>query len=169
MNTLEKIGLGGGCHWCTEAVFLSLRGVHQVQSGWIRSVGEHCGESESVIVHFNPDQISLKTLIEIHVLTHSSASNHSMRDKYRSAIYVFSKAQAKTACTILEAISEHLGANFVTIILDFAGFRAVQNSYKNYYYSDRERPFCVNIIEPKLQKIIATHREHIDQDRLVAK
>lgn len=162
----EKIGLGGGCHWCTEAVFQSLGGVPEVQSGWIASTGMHNNESEAVLVHFDPEQIPLETLIEIHILTHASTSNHSMRHKYRSAIYTFTEQQTEKARACLHAMSDRHTAPLITMVLPFANFRAVTDPYKNYYYSAPDRPFCVNMIEPKLKKLIATHREHIDERQL---
>ncbi len=165
-DMMEKVGLGGGCHWCTEAVFQSLRGVSEVHSGWITSEGENSAESEGVLVHFDPQQIPLETLIEIHLLTHASASDHSMRHKYRSAVYVFSDGQALRAATLLETLAERHGQTIITQALKFSGFRAVSDAYKNYYFTAPERPFCVNMIEPKLKKLIATHREHVDERRL---
>ncbi len=162
----EKIGLGGGCHWCTEAVFQSLRGVAKVESGWITSEGTHSTESEGVTVHFDAGQISLDTLLEIHILTHASASNHSMRNKYRSAIYTFSDQQTERARAILQTLATRHNTALITQILPFAAFRAVTDAYKNYYYTAPDRPFCVNIIEPKLKKLIKTHRDHIDETRL---
>lgn len=79
MKKLKKIGFGGGCHWCTEAVFQSLKGVKSVQQGWIASKNEHFEFSEAVIVDFDPSSIPLKVLIEIHLHTHKSTSEHSMR------------------------------------------------------------------------------------------
>ena len=67
-----KIALGGGCHWCTEAVFQSLKGVEKVNQGYVASTGENNWFSEAVIVHFNDEIITLKTLIEIHLHTHKS-------------------------------------------------------------------------------------------------
>ena len=87
MNT-QKIALGGGCHWCTEAVFQSLIGVERVEQGYVASTGNNNSFSEAVIVHFNTERISLKTLIEIHLHTHKSTSNHSLRERYRSAVYL---------------------------------------------------------------------------------
>ena len=58
MKKLDKIGLGGGCHWCTEAVFQSLKGVHLVEQGYIASEGIAASFSEAVIVHYNPDTVS---------------------------------------------------------------------------------------------------------------
>jgi len=97
----RKIGLGGGCHWCTEAVFQALRGVERVEQGFIRSTAPHDGWSEAVIVHFDPAVIDLKTLIEVHLRTHASTSEHSMRGKYRSAVYAFDPQQADDAQAVL--------------------------------------------------------------------
>ena len=97
---IKTIGLGGGCHWCTEAVFQSLRGVTQVEQGYIAAIAPDDSLSEGVIVHYNPAIISISVLIEIHLHTHKSTSNHSMRDTYRSAVYAMeeeSYAVAKTA------------------------------------------------------------------------
>ena len=108
---LEKIALGGGCHWCTEAVFQSLIGVETVEQGYVASTDDFRSFSEAVIVHFNPERISLQTLIEIHLYTHKSTSNHSMRDKYRSAVYTYSEAQHKHCELIIEQLQnefEHL-------------------------------------------------------------
>ena len=88
-NDTAKIAFGGGCHWCTEAVFQQLKGVIRVEQGFVASVNEYQSFSEAVIVHFNPSIIPLKILVEIHLYTHKSTSNHSMRSKYRSAIYYF--------------------------------------------------------------------------------
>lgn len=163
---LGKIGLGGGCHWCTEAVFQSLRGVHEVRSGWISSEGENSTESEGVLVHFDPEQINSGTLIEIHLLTHASTSNHSMRRKYRSAVYVFSERQAEHARSILQALTKRHGKPHITQVLRFTAFRSVSEAYKNYYYTAPDRPFCVNMIEPKLKKLVATHGEYFAKTHL---
>ena len=66
-NGISKIGFGGGCHWCTEAVFQSLKGVLKVEQGWVSSTKENDAFSEAVIVHFNYNIISIKELTEIHL------------------------------------------------------------------------------------------------------
>ena len=93
---ISKIGFGGGCHWCTEAVFQSLKGVAKVEQGWIASFDEYDSFSEAVIVYYNETVISLETLIDVHLYTHRSNSDHSMRKKYRSAVYTFSENKRKS-------------------------------------------------------------------------
>lgn len=163
VQQIDKIGLGGGCHWCTEAVFQSLRGVSDVRSGWICATGEHSAESEGVVIQFDPQKISLETLIDIHLLTHASASNHSMRHKYRSAIYMLSEDQLMRGNQIVETLAARHRSSFITQTLLYSAFRPVSEAYRNYYFTAPDRPFCVNIIEPKLQKLITTHRDHVDK------
>jgi len=91
---MAKIGFGGGCHWCTEAVFQALNGVQKVEQGFIRSDPPQDSFSEAVIVTFDSKILSLETLIEVHLRTHASTSSHKMRGKYRSAIYIFDNQQA---------------------------------------------------------------------------
>ena len=85
---MHKIGFGGGCHWCTEAVFQFLKGVTKVDQGWISSKEPNAYFSEAILLEYNPQLISLETLVSIHLHTHSSTANHSMRVKYRSAVYL---------------------------------------------------------------------------------
>jgi len=73
----KKIGFGGGCHWCTEAYFQSLKGVEEVEQGWISAVTPNEAFSEAVIVHYDEHVIALNILISIHLHTHASTKNHS--------------------------------------------------------------------------------------------
>jgi peptide-methionine (S)-S-oxide reductase len=66
---LTKTAFGGGCHWCTEAVFQSLIGVAKVEQGWVASTAKNNTFSEAVIVYFDDNKIDLKTLIDIHLAT----------------------------------------------------------------------------------------------------
>ena len=115
----SKIGLGGGCHWCTEGVFESLMGVTKVNQGWIASIAENSNFSEAVEVFFDPAVISLEALIEIHLYTHASRSNHSMRGKYRSAIYTYNDTQFKQASAILNLLRADFEATIITQVYEF--------------------------------------------------
>ena len=150
---MQKIGFGGGCHWCTEAVFQVLAGVKQVRQGFIRSHAPADSWSEAVIVHFDPGQIALATLVEVHIRTHSATGNHSMRSKYRSAIYVFDAAQADEAGDALKLLQPEFGGRLVTAILDFVDFKSSDQRYQNYYATNPDRPFCKRYIDPKLDLI----------------
>jgi len=153
MNKVNKVGFGGSCHWCTEAIFQSLMGVEKVEQGWIASTAPHRDFSEAVMVHFEPDQIDLSTLINIHLHTHSCTEQHSMRSKYRSAVYTFSNIQQNEAIDILRILQQEFEEKIITEVLPFKEFKLNQKNYLNYYHSNPEKPFCKTYITPKLKAL----------------
>lgn len=160
---MRKIGFGGGCHWCTEAIFQSLKGVHKVEQGWISSLPPNTNFSEGVIVHYDED-IDLETLIEIHLLTHSSASNHSMHHKYRSAVYYFEEQDREEAIFIINSfrIVDHV--DYITQVLPYVDFRLNTQQYLNYYKKDKNKPFCQTYISPKLRLIRSQFAKSVRDD-----
>lgn len=154
-TTDKKIGFGGGCHWCTEAVFQSLKGVQHVEQGFISAEPPHTAFSEAVIVTYNPAVISLQDLILVHLHTHASTSNHSMRHKYRSAVYWFEAAEAATISAIITRLQVHFEAPLVTQVLPCIQFTPSLPQHLNYYYSNPYKPFCTLYIHPKLEMLKA--------------
>lgn len=163
---MMKIGLGGGCHWCTEAVFQSLVGVHRVEQGYIASTGKNSSFSEAVIVHFNSEEITLTTLIEVHLHTHKSTSKHSLRKRYRSAVYYFSEEQKQLAIQSLKTLQRDFDELIITEILSFSGFKASRESLQNYYRTNPERPFCKRFIDPKIKLLLQQFSEKIRDIKL---
>ncbi|MEM7086718.1 MAG: peptide-methionine (S)-S-oxide reductase [Bacteroidota bacterium] len=166
MGRIQKIGFGGGCHWCTEAVFQSLIGVEQVEQGWIASEGEAATFSEAVIVHYRPEEIALAVLVEIHLYTHKSTSQHSMREKYRSAIYYFDHGVKESLSCILEQLNPQFDHQLITQILPFTNFKASREALQNYYYSNPKKPFCETFINPKLKLLLQRFSEYADHVNL---
>lgn len=166
MKELQKIGFGGGCHWCTEAVFQSLKGVYNVEQGWIASKNEYFAFSEAVIVEYNPLIIPLKVLIEIHLHTHKSTSDHSMREKYRSAIYAFNEEDEFIAMNIITDLQLRFNNKLVTQVLGFSKFKPSRKEITNYYYKNPQKPFCETFINPKLQLLIKSYSHYVDETRL---
>lgn len=163
---MQKIGFGGGCHWCTEAVFESLAGVEKVLQGWISSSAAGAASfSEAVVVHFDPETIPLEVLTEIHLLTHRSTANHAMRSKYRSAIYTFDDAQRAEAEKILRAKAALFEKPIVTVVLPFKAFKLNDEKFLHYYRQDPQRPFCRSYIEPKLQLILSRYGQYAGAGR----
>ena len=163
---LTKIAFGGGCHWCTEAVFQTLVGVDKVAQGWVASTEKNNTFSEAVIVHFNVEKIALKTLIEIHLLTHKSTSNHSMRTKYRSAIYYFTHQQKENSLKIITELQVSFKEKIITKVLEFKGFKPNTVEFQNYYQSNPEKPFCKNYINPKLKFLLQRFSKNIDKRKV---
>ncbi|MFS4417920.1 peptide-methionine (S)-S-oxide reductase [Maribacter sp. 2307ULW6-5] len=162
----QKIALGGGCHWCTEAVFQSLNGVEKVEQGFVASVNGNEVFSEAVIVHFNQETIPLPVLVEIHLRTHSSTSNHAMRSKYRSAIYTFSEEQALQCRRVLQELQALFSEPLVTQVVPFSAFKASGEEVQHYYFSNPEKPFCQSFINPKLRLLLRQFAAHTNLEKL---
>jgi peptide-methionine (S)-S-oxide reductase len=150
---LEKIGFGGGCHWCTEGVFQSLKGVLKVEQGWIASINKNDSFSEAVIVHFDSALIDLRVLIEIHLNTHSSTSDHALRTKYRSAIYTFEETQLNAAVKIIDGFQREFNNQLITEVYPFHDFKPSPTQFQDYYLKHPKKPFCERYIIPKLKLI----------------
>ena len=167
MNSeLNKITLGGGCHWCTEAVFQSLKGVHKVEQGYASSAEAPDVFSEAVLIHFDSNIILLKTLVEIHLYTHKSTSNHSMREKYRSAVYAHTKMQEQQSKKIIEEFQPEFEHKLITKVLLFDRFKSSRAQIKNYYYSNPDKPFCETYIAPKLQLLLKQFSEYTKTNKM---
>jgi peptide-methionine (S)-S-oxide reductase len=163
---LTQIAFGGGCHWCTEAVFQTLKGVPKVEQGWVSSTKENSPFSEAVIVHFNSEKINLKTLIEIHLRTHKSTKNHSLRSKYRSAVYYFSKHEKEKSEKFITELQFDFKDKIITKILEFKKFKPSIKEFQNYYQSKPNKPFCENYINPKLQFLLQNFSNYIPKSKV---
>ncbi|MEM1114807.1 MAG: peptide-methionine (S)-S-oxide reductase [Pseudomonadota bacterium] len=160
-SAVLKVGLGGGCHWCTEAVFQALNGVSRVEQGFCRSDPPHETWSEAVIVHFDETLIGLDTLVAIHLRTHAATSAHKMRGKYRSAVYTFNAEQAADAERLLELEAAEFGSRLVTQVLPHRGFKLSAPRFRNYYATRPDRPFCKTYVDPKLAEIRRVFTAHV--------
>lgn len=159
---MNKIAFGGGCHWCTEAIFQSLKGVHRVEQGWIDSMSDEATlMSEAVIVHFDASLIALEVLIEIHLFTHNATSNHAFRKKYRSAVYTFSLAQHNEVEEILLTKQQLFTKPLITKAYLFKSFKLNEEKYLNYYQKNPKKPFCQVRIEPKLRLLLERYEKYM--------
>lgn len=163
----NKIGFGGGCHWCTEGVFNSLLGVRFVEQGWIVSSPPHDTLSEAVIVNFDTTIISIKDLIQIHLYTHSCTSNHSFREKYRSAIYYFEQEQKAIIEICINEMQPEFENPIITKALPFRGFKLNTENYLNYLYSRPQGEFCKSSIYPKLNVLMSRFSKHLNKQKLI--
>jgi len=163
---MEKIGFGGSCHWCTEAIFLSLTGVTKVDQGWIASTGDATAFSEAVIVYFDECIISLQTLTKIHLYTHSCTSAHTMRSKYRSAVYTVNASQSLLVRKAIDQIQPEFDSPIITTTLPLLEFKLNTENYQNYYFKSPDKPFCENIVNPKLKSLMEEFSEHVDLKKL---
>ena len=162
---MKKVGLGGSCHWCTEAIFQSLKGVVHVNQGWLSPAIEPDAFSEGVIVSYDENKITLDVLIEIHIHTHSSTSNHSLRHRYRSAVYTYDVEQTAAAQKKLCQLQQGMNKKLITAVCEFGDFSPSEERIQDYYYRDTNKPFCQIRILPKLEALLVNFSTQVDDDK----
>lgn len=167
METIHKIAFGGGCHWCTEAVYKSLKGIISVEQGFVASDGEESSFSEAVIVSYEPSDISLEDLILIHLYTHKSTSDHSMRNKYRSAVYTFGPLDVERSTLALQKFQNNFKKPLVTKVLPFREFKVSDKAFQNYYYKNPYKPFCKTHIAPKIKLLLLKFADKVDHIKVL--
>jgi peptide-methionine (S)-S-oxide reductase len=114
-----------------------------------------------VIVAFEPGENNLTTLIAIHLHMHSPTAEHIMQNKYRSAIYTFTEDQNDVAEQALRDLQADFDQPIITKILPFQSFRLNEENYLDYYYKDPAKPFCQNIVNPKLKELLSKFADQI--------
>ena len=150
MPDTPQIAFGGGCHWCTEAVFQVVPGVLDVRQGWCSGLDAPARFSEGVVVEYDARAVSLPQLVAVHLHTHACTSDHALRRKYRSAVYGFSESDIDVARAAIAELQSEFERPIVTEVVRMGGFRQNQDRYLDYYRKNPEAPFCERYIGPKL-------------------
>lgn len=132
---------------------MSLRGVTSVAQGFISAPPPDDSFSEAVLLQFDTDIVDVVTLLQVHLHTHASTAQHSMRGKYRSAVYTFNDKQRASCESALSLLQRDFARPLITRVLSFAEFRASDKKYHNYYFSNPDKPFCKTWIDPKLRQM----------------
>ena len=165
----ETICFGGGCFWCTEAIFKELRGVISVTSGyaggttknptWASVATGKTGHAEIVKVDFDPSQISFNDLLTVFFAMHDpTALNRQGADtgtEYRSIILFTDVTQEKTIKAFIKKLnkSDPNGKPVVTEVRPLDVFYEAEMEHRNYFKENQDRPYCQIVIEPKVQKL----------------
>ena len=175
-TNLEIATVGGGCFWCTEAVFQEVRGVHTVVSGYTggKAPGrptyrEICsgltGHAEVVQVSFDPSIISYEHILIIFMTTHDPTSlNRQGADagtQYRSVIYYHNEAQQKKATVVLEEMQAVYEKPIVTELSALGIFYDAEADHQDYYKNNSEQGYCQVVINPKLAKLRQLHADKL--------
>ena len=164
----ETATFGGGCFWCTEAIFRSLKGVETVESGYSGgktknpTYNEVCtgetGHAEVIHITFDPKLISFKELLEIFWKTHDPTTlNRQGADsgtQYRSVVFYHSPEQKETAEKYKSDLNKENVYNqpVVTEISAFDQFYKAENYHQNYFANNRSQGYCQFVIVPKIEK-----------------
>ena len=172
---IEKVAFGGGCFWCTEAVFLILKGVTNITPGYAGgntknptyeqvSLG-NTGHAEVILVEYNPDLISFEKLLEVffdsHNPTEVNKQGNDIGTQYRS-ILLYATAEQKIAAEsyIVKLTSLHKYEKpIVTEIVPLEKFYPAEEYHKDYYAKHPTEPYPMAIIKPKVEKIKEKYRD----------
>jgi peptide-methionine (S)-S-oxide reductase len=173
-KTKMKVGMevatfAGGCFWCTEAIFLEIKGVVKVVSGYIGGTkknptyAEICtgttGHAEAIQITFDPNEVAYEDLLEVFFGTHDPTTlNRQGADvgtQYRSEIFYHSEAQKDKADNYIQLLKKEklYDKKIVTKVSSATEFYEAEKYHQNYYNDNSSQGYCQMVIAPKLEKL----------------
>ena len=173
---LQLATFGGGCFWCTEAVFQEVKGVEKVVSGYSGgnvpgkpTYREICsgltGHAEVIQVTFDANVISYEDILVIFMTTHDPTTmNRQGADygtQYRSVIYYHDEKQKGIAEVVVKEIAVHYENPIVTEISTLDVFYEAEKEHQDYYRNNQEQGYCSFVITPKLAKLRKLHADKL--------
>ncbi len=177
MGKHETITLGGGCFWCTEAVFDRVRGVIAVESGYANGHVDHpsykavcggdTGHAEVLKVEFDPEVISLRQLLEIFFATHDPTTlnrqGNDVGTQYRSAIYYETDAQKHVIHDLLREMGQDklFGAPIVTEVEPLRSYWPAEDYHQDYFLNNPHQGYCAFVVGPKVDTFRKTFAEFL--------
>lgn len=166
---LEVAVLGGGCFWCTEAVFSQLKGVEKVEPGYSGGDLEYptydqvlsgtTGHAEAIRITFDPNIISFKEILEIFFSTHDptmlNRQGPDVGTQYRSVILYLNDQQKAMAEQVIRELTEEKvwDSPIVTALEPFKAFYPAEDYHDDYFRRHPEQPYCALVIAPKIAKL----------------
>jgi peptide-methionine (S)-S-oxide reductase len=160
---------GGGCFWCTEAVFDELRGVKSVVSGYAggstknptyeKVCGGGTGHAEVIKIDFDPTEIAFKDLLTVFFATHDPTTlnrqGNDVGTQYRSAIFYANEEQKREAEAFIKELNDSkvFGNPVVTTLEPLGEFYEAEDYHQKYYANNPYQPYCQYMIPPKLNKL----------------
>lgn len=173
----DTLVLGGGCFWCTEAVFQDLKGVGKVESGYTggnipnptykQITTGTTGHAESIRIYFDNSIISMNELLDVFFATHDPTTlNRQGADigtQYRSVIFYKDDNQQKIATDKIAQLEKEkvFDKPIVTEISPLKEFYIAEDYHQNYYNNNSHQPYCSFVITPKLQKLEKLFKEKL--------
>jgi len=171
----KVITLGGGCFWCTEAVFVRVHGVLDVESGYCNgrtnnptyaqvSEGD-TGHNEVVRLVYDPKAISLRELLEVFFVIHDPTTlNRQGNDagtQYRSGIYLSDEADRTVAQQVLDEVNAALSGRVVTELQPLRNYWAAEAYHQDYFEHNPHQGYCAFVVAPKVQKFVQTFADKV--------
>lgn len=174
---LEVATLGGGCFWCTEAVFDDLKGVESVESGYSGGTtanptyAQVCsgttGHAEVIQITFDPRVVSFKQILEVFFTVHDPTTlNRQGADvgtQYRSVIFYHDEEQRRVAQEVIKELdaARVWNAPIVTELAPFEKFYLAEDYHQEYFRLNGAQPYCRMVVAPKVAKFREHYREQL--------
>ncbi|MDB5933576.1 MAG: msrA [Massilia sp.] len=169
-NQPEVAILGGGCFWCLEAVYLEVRGVTKVESGYMGghqpdpSYEQVCagttGHAEVVRIEFDPAQISYRDILEVFFTIHDPTTlnrqGNDVGTQYRSAIFFDSPEQETMARHVVAEMANVWDAPIVTEVTPAVTWYKAEAYHQDYFRQHPLQGYCAFVVEPKVSKFRKT-------------
>ena len=175
-RNLQIATFGGGCFWCTEAVFQEVKGIEKVVSGYSGGTvpghptyREICsgltGHAEVVQITFDTNMISYRDILVIFMTTHDPTTlNRQGADRgtqYRSVIYYHNDTQKEIAEIVVKEVSTYYESTIVTEITALDVFYEAEKEHQDYYRNNQSQGYCSFVITPKLAKLRKLHADKL--------
>ena len=175
-KNLKVATFGGGCFWCTEAVFQEVKGVEKVVSGYSGGIvpgsptyREICsgltGHAEVIQVTFDPDIISFEDVVVIFMTTHDPTTlNRQGADRgtqYRSVIFYNDEVQKEISEVVVKELQPYYENPIVTEISPLDIFYEATKEHQDYYKNNQSNGYCSFVINPKLTKLRKLHADKL--------
>jgi peptide-methionine (S)-S-oxide reductase len=176
----EQATLGGGCFWCTEAVFLEMEGVEKVVPGYsgghvknpaYREVTTgRTGHAEVVQITFNPQVTTFSEILEVFFKTHDPTTlnrqGNDVGTQYRSAIFFHNEEQKQIAEKVIALFEEEKVYNdpIVTEVTPFDSFYLAEDYHHNYFARNKNQPYCQFVVAPKVEKFRKIFKEKLKEN-----
>ncbi|QHH98210.1 peptide-methionine (S)-S-oxide reductase MsrA [Acinetobacter dispersus] len=174
---MQQALVGGGCFWCVEAVFLQLKGVEKVVSGYAGGISQNptyeqvcqgnTQHAEVVLIDFDEQQISYSQLLNVFFTTHDPTTlnrqGNDIGTQYRSVIYYFDEEQKQQAEQIIHDLEDE-GLNIVTELSSAPTFYPAEEYHQNFFARNPSQGYCNFSIPPKLSKLRAKYLDLLKTD-----
>ncbi len=165
---MEQATFGGGCFWCTEAVFQNLNGVSKVISGYMGGQKENptykeictgdTGHAEIIQIEYDEKEIRFEDLLVVFFKTHDPTTlNRQGNDagtQYRSVVFYESAEQKTAADDMIDRLEKEMVFDrpIVTEIAPISEFYSAEDYHQNYFNNNPNQSYCAFVIQPKLAK-----------------
>ena len=165
---IKNIILGGGCFWCTEAIFNKTKGVENVIPGYIGgktlnpTYRDICtgltGHAEAISIDYNTEVINLENILEIFFSTHDPTTlnrqGNDLGTQYRSSIFTNDKKEIEMISNFIKTLDSSNGYKnrIVTSIEEKSTFYVAENYHHDYFENNKNVPYCSIVISPKIEK-----------------